>query len=86
MHDCLHVGIDLMYDESFEGHRVLEANAFGDLLPNLKRDGLSMSGRSARRCAERAPRTGVYLDSTRPSGLAASASAFWACCQAESPG
>lgn len=42
VHDCLHVGIDLMYDEFFEGHRVLEANAFGDLLPNLKRDGLSV--------------------------------------------
>ncbi|MET0405531.1 MAG: STM4014 family protein [Cystobacter sp.] len=42
VHDCLHVGIDLMYDEFFAGHRVLEANAFGDLLPNLRRDGLSV--------------------------------------------
>jgi hypothetical protein len=41
-HDCLHVGIDLMYEAYFEGHRVLEANAFGDLLPNLRRDGLSV--------------------------------------------
>ncbi|WP_434345070.1 STM4014 family protein [Myxococcus virescens] len=41
-HDCLHVGIDLMYEEHFAGHRVLEANAFGDLLPNLRRDGLTV--------------------------------------------
>ncbi|MCP3142633.1 STM4014 family protein [Pyxidicoccus xibeiensis] len=41
-HDCLHVGIDLMYEEYFSGHRVLEANAFGDLLPNLRRDGLTV--------------------------------------------
>ncbi len=41
-HDCLHVGIDLMFEEFFTGHRVLEANAFGDLLPNLRRDGLTV--------------------------------------------
>ena len=41
-HDCLHLGIDLMYEEHFTGHRVLEANAFGDLLPNLRRDGLTV--------------------------------------------
>ncbi|WP_426746729.1 STM4014 family protein [Myxococcus faecalis] len=41
-HDCLHVGIDLMFEEYFTGHRVLEANAFGDLLPGLKRDGLTV--------------------------------------------
>ncbi|RKH09054.1 hypothetical protein D7V97_17755 [Corallococcus sp. CA053C] len=41
-HDCLHVGIDLMFEEFFHGHRVLEANAFGDLLPGLTRDGLSV--------------------------------------------
>jgi hypothetical protein len=41
-HGCLHVGVDLMYEEYFEGHRVLEANAFGDLLPNLRREGISV--------------------------------------------
>ncbi|NRD60648.1 STM4014 family protein [Corallococcus exiguus] len=41
-HDCLHVGIDLMFEDFFHGHRVLEANAFGDLLPGLTRDGLSV--------------------------------------------
>lgn len=41
-HRCLHVGVDLMFEEGFGGHRIIEANAFGDLLPNLKRDGLSV--------------------------------------------
>jgi glutathione synthase/RimK-type ligase-like ATP-grasp enzyme len=43
-HGCLHVGVDLMYEAGFGGHRVLEANAFGDLLPNLTREGLSTYG------------------------------------------
>jgi hypothetical protein len=30
---CLHVGIDLAFTPSFRRHVVLEANAFGDLLP-----------------------------------------------------
>jgi hypothetical protein len=38
-HDCLHLGIDVMFTADLSGHRVLEANAFGDLLPNLERDG-----------------------------------------------
>jgi hypothetical protein len=42
MFDCLHVGIDLMYEARLDAHRILEANAFGDLLPNLERDGLSV--------------------------------------------
>jgi hypothetical protein len=41
-HGALHVGIDLMYTAELDGHRVLEANAFGDLLPNLTRDGMSV--------------------------------------------
>jgi hypothetical protein len=41
-HDCLHVGVDVMFTASLDGHRVLEANAFGDLFPNLERDGLSV--------------------------------------------
>ncbi|WP_425334831.1 STM4014 family protein [Myxococcus stipitatus] len=42
VHDSLHVGIDLLFEEFFEGHRVVEANAFGDLLPNLRREGLTV--------------------------------------------
>jgi hypothetical protein len=41
-YDCLHVGIDVMFTSDLRGHCVLEANAFGDLLPNLERDGLSV--------------------------------------------
>lgn len=37
----LQVGMDLMFEPNFE-HRVIEANAFGDLLPNLTLDGLSV--------------------------------------------
>jgi hypothetical protein len=40
--DSLQIGIDVMYTPHGEDHRVLEANAFGDLLPNLVRDGLSV--------------------------------------------
>jgi hypothetical protein len=39
---CHHVGVDLMFEADLRGHRVLEANAFGDLLPGLVRDGLSV--------------------------------------------
>ena len=40
-HRCLHVGVDVMFEPS-GAHRVLEADAFGDLLPNLERDGLGV--------------------------------------------
>jgi glutathione synthase/RimK-type ligase-like ATP-grasp enzyme len=33
---ALHVGVDLMYEPGLAAHRVLEANAFGDLLPGLR--------------------------------------------------
>lgn len=33
------LGIDLMFEPGFSGHRVIEANAFGDLLPRLEVDG-----------------------------------------------
>lgn len=41
-HECLHVGVDLLFEADMSGHRVIEANAFGDLLPALERDGLSV--------------------------------------------
>jgi len=41
-HDCLHIGIDVMFSAARDAHFILEANAFGDLLPNLERDGLSV--------------------------------------------
>ncbi len=42
LYSALHVGIDLMFEPGYSAHRVLEANAFGDLLPNLTRDGLNV--------------------------------------------
>jgi hypothetical protein len=41
-YDALHVGLDLMFEPDFVGHRVIEANAFGDLLPRLERDGANV--------------------------------------------
>lgn len=42
LYRSLHLGIDLLIEEDFVGHRVLEVNAFGDLLPNLLVDGRSV--------------------------------------------
>jgi len=42
LHEGLHVGIDVLFEPGFGAHRIIEANAFGDLLPNLTRDGLSV--------------------------------------------
>lgn len=42
MHDSFQLGVDLLYEAGFSGHRIIEANAFGDLLPNLTREGLSV--------------------------------------------
>nr|WP_275943143.1 STM4014 family protein [Pseudenhygromyxa sp. WMMC2535] len=41
-HRCLHLGVDLLFEGDLVGHRVIEANAFGDLLPGLTRDGLDI--------------------------------------------
>jgi hypothetical protein len=48
-----HVGVDVMFDADLAGHRILEGNAFGDLLPNLTRDGLDVYGWQIRRLADR---------------------------------
>ncbi len=41
-HGCLHVGVDLLFEADLRGHRIIEANAFGDLLPGLTREGLNV--------------------------------------------
>ncbi|PRP94066.1 hypothetical protein ENSA5_41780 [Enhygromyxa salina] len=41
-HGCLHVGVDVLLEPGLERHRVIEANAFGDLLPRLTREGKSV--------------------------------------------
>ena len=43
------VGVDLMFEPDLVHHRVLEGNAFGDLLPNLERDGLDVYSWQIRR-------------------------------------
>lgn len=35
-HACLHIGVDLAFESGWRGHRIIEANAFGDLLPGLR--------------------------------------------------
>jgi hypothetical protein len=47
------LGIDLLYEAGWRGHRVIEANAFGDLLPNLTRDGLGVYAWQIRAAARR---------------------------------
>ena len=46
---AFHVGVDLMFEPSLRAHRVIEGNAFGDLLPNLERDGTDVYGWQIRR-------------------------------------
>ena len=46
---AFHVGVDLMFEPDLTAHRVIEGNAFGDLLPNLVRDGLDVYGWQIRR-------------------------------------
>jgi hypothetical protein len=49
----LQLGVDIMFEAGFRGHRVLEANAFGDLLPRLERDGLDVYGWQVREALAR---------------------------------
>lgn len=46
---AFHVGVDVMFEPDLRSHRVIEGNAFGDLLPNLSRDGLDVYGWQIRR-------------------------------------
>ena len=38
LHASFHLGLDLLFTADFSGHRLIEANAFGDLIPNLTVD------------------------------------------------
>jgi hypothetical protein len=60
LYRSLHVGIDLMFEPDLQAHRVLEANAFGDLLPNLTLEGLDVWEWQIRE-ALRHPPTGRWL-------------------------
>jgi glutathione synthase/RimK-type ligase-like ATP-grasp enzyme len=46
---AFHVGVDVLFEPGFRRHRILEGNAFGDLLPNLERDGVDVYGWQIRR-------------------------------------
>lgn len=50
---CFVVGVDVLIEPDSRGHRVIEGNAFGDLLPGLERDGLSVYGWQIARARER---------------------------------
>lgn len=41
---CFCVGLDVLLDPTLRHHTVIEGNAFGDLLPDLTRDGCSVYG------------------------------------------
>lgn len=49
---AFHVGVDCMLEHGLGAHRIIEGNAFGDLLPNLTRDGLDVYGWQVRRLRE----------------------------------
>lgn len=42
LYDCHHVGVDIAFDRLSAKPIVVEVNAFGDYLPDVKRDGLSV--------------------------------------------
>ena len=51
----LTLGIDLLYEAGWTGHRIIEANAFGDLLPGLRREGLDVYGWQIRAAEQTTP-------------------------------
>jgi len=53
LHRTHQLGIDLMFEPGLRGLRVLEANAFGDLLPGLTREGMDVYEWQIHRARER---------------------------------
>jgi hypothetical protein len=76
LYRSLHVGIDLMFEPDLVGHRVLEANAFGDLLPNLFLEGASVWQWEIREAVRHAS-TGRWLDGPGCANLRASRGSPW---------
>jgi hypothetical protein len=52
LHGCFQLGIDVMFAPDMSQHRIIEANAFGDLLPGLERDGLDVYAYQAQKAAD----------------------------------
>lgn len=59
LHGAFQVGIDLAFTRGYRAHAVLEANAFGDLLPGLQRDGLDVYAWQITRALRRFARSEV---------------------------
>jgi hypothetical protein len=53
LHETHHLGIDVMFSPKYKTHYVLEANAFGDLLPRLKHQEMSVYEWQVHRLTER---------------------------------
>jgi glutathione synthase/RimK-type ligase-like ATP-grasp enzyme len=54
-HETFHAGVDVLLEAKTHEPYVLETNAFGDLLPNLTRDGLSVYAYEIARSKMRSP-------------------------------
>lgn len=54
LHGCFHLGLDVLLTPGLREHYIIEANAFGDLLPRLQLDGHSVYGHQIRTLASRA--------------------------------
>lgn len=48
---CFHLGLDLLFEPGLRAHRLVEANAFGDLIPGLRLQGRSVYGHQVHRLA-----------------------------------
>lgn len=57
LYRSLQVGLDVMFEPGLARHRVIEVNAFGDLLPNLTLEGLSVYRWQLREVAARVGRS-----------------------------
>ena len=55
LYRSLQLGLDVMFEPGLARHRVIEANAFGDLLPNLTLEGLSVYGWEIREALRASP-------------------------------
>lgn len=52
LHGCFQLGIDVLLAPGFAEHAILEANAFGDLMPNLEIESRSVYAHQLRRLAQ----------------------------------
>ncbi len=72
LYRSLHVGLDVLFEKDFVNHRVIEANAFGDLLPNLTLDGRSVYRWEIDEAVKRLTSVGMRSSSPAPNTLLSS--------------